>query len=121
MNLNFPNEYTLISDLNTITKTKNDSITTEIISGFNRLNNEIHLTKSSNFVEFSTENNTYVTNIEDQGISSALKAVIHDKVSVFLNKRLGVYPHQKILLSKSEVCMFKPANVLASIYTSWYR
>jgi len=101
LNISTPNDYTTISDFNEISTVIKDSITTIHFSGKNIINAEIHLTKNSNFTEIATDKVTFVSNIEDKGISSGLKAVIHDKVAYFLHDKLGDYPHEKIILSNT--------------------
>jgi len=101
LNITTPNDYTTTSDFNEVSSVKKDSTTTLQFSGKNRINSEIHITKNSNFTEIATDKVTFVSNIDDEGISSGLKAVIHDKVAYFLHDKLGDYPHEKILLSNT--------------------
>ena len=101
LKLEIPIEYNVISDLNEISSVKNDNHKIVTLSGTNRINTETHITKTSKFSEVVTKNLTITSNIDDEGIGFGLKAIIHDKVAVFLNDRLGDYPHKKILLSNA--------------------
>jgi len=96
-----PNTYTTISDYDEISSLVKDSVTTIRLLGKNRINSEVHITKNSSFSEVATDKVIFTTNIDDEGISNGLKAVIHDKIAFFLADKLGDYPHNKILLSNT--------------------
>jgi len=96
-----PEEYTIISDLDEVSSKLNNSLSTIELVGHNRINTEIHITKNTTFSEVITDKVTFTSNIEDEGIGTGLKAIIHDKVAFFLNDKLGDYPHNKILLSNT--------------------
>jgi len=96
-----PKEYTIISDFDELSSKQNDSISVIELAGYNRINSEIHITKNSSFSEVITDKVNITSNIDDEGIGSGLKAIIHDKVAFFLNNKLGDYPHNKILLSNT--------------------
>jgi len=96
-----PTEYTIISDFDEISNKQKDNINIIKLTGYNRINSEIHITKNSNFSEVVTDKVTITSNIDDEGIGANIKAIIHDKVAFFLNDKLGDYPHEKILLSNT--------------------
>lgn len=96
-----PTTHTIASDLDVASSIKTDSTRTVQFIGKNRINTETHFSINHNFNELSTDKFTYVSNIDDDGIDLAIKAVIHDKIAFFLNDNLGAYPHEKILLSEA--------------------
>lgn len=96
-----PKEYTIISDLDEVSNNQKDILKVTELKGYNRINSEIHITKNSKFSEVITDKVTITSNIDDEGIGSGLKAIIHDNVVFFLNNKLGDYPHNKILLSNT--------------------
>jgi len=101
LKITVPKKYTIISDFDEVNNKQNDSLKTIELTGFNRINTEIHITKNSKFSEVITDKVTITSNIDDEGIGSRIKAIIHDKIAYFLNDKLGNYPHNKILLSNT--------------------
>ena len=97
----YPNTHTLYTDLNSLTKHTTETTTVETISGKNRINFEIHITQNQLFSEVSTDKFTFVSNLDDKGISSAMKAVIHDKIAFYISEKLGSFPNEKLLISRS--------------------
>ena len=97
----YPDNYTLVSDFDMNYSSKQDSTITSNLSSIDKISSELHLTQKDDFTEIATDKFTYVTNIDDEGISIGLKAVIHDKVAYFLDEKLGDYPHDRILLSNT--------------------
>ncbi|MFD0962728.1 M1 family aminopeptidase [Pseudofulvibacter geojedonensis] len=100
INLTFPKSYKITSDLDIQNITSNDSISKVLLKGVNRINTELYLSKNSNFSELKTENLSYISDIDNEGIGIGLKAVIHDKIDQFLIEKLGKYPHKKLILSE---------------------
>lgn len=96
-----PLSHQIISDFDEVITQQTDSTRTAFLTGENRINTETHFSINTNFSELATEKFTYVTNIDDDGVGLAIKAVIHDKIAFFLNNHLGTYPHKKILLSNA--------------------
>jgi len=101
LRITIPKEYTVISDFDEVSNKQNDSLNVIELAGYNRINSEIHITKNTTFSEVITDKVTITSNIDDKGIGTGLKAIIHDKVAFFLNDKLGDYPHHKILLSNT--------------------
>lgn len=100
INLTFPKEYKLTSDLEIEQTNTKDRLTSVQLNGNNRINTELHLRKNSQFSELKTEHINYISDINDEGVGIGLKAVIHDKIDHFLLEKLGQYPNKKILLSE---------------------
>ncbi len=97
-----PKNYNVISDLNEIETTSVDNIKKVTLFGENRINTELHLIQNNNFSSVKTEKIIITSNIDDGGIGSGFKAVIHDKIAFFLNRKLGDYPYDKIVLSNAD-------------------
>jgi len=100
--IEYPKNYELISELNILNIEQNDSTETVILNGKDRVNSELSLLKYSNFQFTKTDYFTLNTNIEDKGVGPAEKAVIIDKVAAFIDKNLGPYPHENLLLTEIE-------------------
>ncbi|MGB0895757.1 MAG: metalloprotease [Flavobacteriaceae bacterium] len=96
-----PKTHKIFSDLDRVSSQQNGDSITVSFTGKNRINSETHFTINNNFSELATDKFTYVTNINDDGIGLAIKAIIHDKIAYFLHDHLGAYPHEKLLLSEA--------------------
>jgi hypothetical protein len=100
--IKYPRGYKLISELNTLNITQNDSTQTAVLHGKDRINSELSLLKFSNFEFIKTAHLTINTNIEDKGVTPPEKAIIIDRIAAFLNTNLGQYPHENLLLTQIE-------------------
>ncbi|MGM5470222.1 metalloprotease [Flavobacteriaceae bacterium LMO-SS05] len=100
--IEYPKNYKLVSELNLLNSTQNDSTQTAILNGTDRVSSDLSLLKSSNFKYTKTDYFTINTNIEDKGITGHEKALILDKIAAFIDKNLGSYPHDNLLLTEIE-------------------
>jgi hypothetical protein len=100
--IEFPKNYKLVSELNLLNITLNDSTQTAILNGRDRVNSELSLLKFSNFKFTKTDYFTINTNIEDKGVTAQEKALILDNIASFIVKNLGAYPHDNLLLTEIE-------------------
>ena len=100
--IKYPKNYKLISELNLLNVSPNDSTQTAILNGRDRVNSELALLKYSNFKFTRTDYFTINTNIEDKGVTEQEKALLADKIAAFLDKNLGHYPHENLLLTQIE-------------------
>ncbi|WP_431136738.1 metalloprotease [Psychroserpens mesophilus] len=100
--IRFPLGYTFISELNTIDiqQTKNEQIVT--LYGANRVNSTFVLVKFSEFKFVQTDDFNIVSNINSKGVSPEEKALITDKITRYLTQNLGSYPHERLLITKSD-------------------
>ena len=100
--IEYPKNYKLISELNLLNISQNDTTQTAILIGRDRINSELALLKYSNFKFTKTDYFTINTNIDDKGVTSQEKALIIDQIAAFLNTNLGHYPHENLLLTQIE-------------------
>ncbi len=101
LEIEVPKKYNVISDLNEVKNTSLKNNRKVQLVGNNRINTELHLTQKNNFSSVKTEKTTIISNIDDKEIGTGFKAIIHDKIAFFLDRKLGDYPHEKILLSNA--------------------
>lgn len=73
---------------------------TTILSGKNRVSSELYLTKNYRFQIFSFNELEVLTNLEDDGLAPTVKAVVLKRITDFLEKRLGPYPHEAIMVTR---------------------
>lgn len=100
--IEYPKNYKLISELDLLNITQNDSTQTAILNGKDRVNTDLSLLKYSNYNFTKTDYFTINTNIEDKGVTAQEKALILDNVAAFIEKYLGHYPHGNLLLTQIE-------------------
>ena len=100
--IEYPKTYKLISELNLLNVTQNDSTQTAILNGKDRVNSELSLLRYSNFKFTKTDYFTIYSNIEDKGVSDQEKALILDHIAEFITENLGPYPHDNLLLTEIE-------------------
>lgn len=103
ININFsiPSGYDVISDLNTTTVNSSYKAGDRIIqmSGEDRVRTRLYLRQDSTYETIETDFLSLVTNIQDRSIPDQMRAIIGDRVAQFLNKNLGPYPHEKLVVS----------------------
>ncbi|ARV08684.1 metalloprotease [Winogradskyella sp. PC-19] len=98
--LNYPKNYNLVSELNTISENENSDIKTTILKGNNRVDTYLSLSKNNTFNQVTTDDFTLVSDIYEKGLSPQSKAIITDRVTGFLMENLGEYPHERLLVSQ---------------------
>ncbi len=110
--------YTLATDYDiTLSVPKNYEVITELekknngtsyvsghyivsLKGEKRTNATIYLRQFSNFENIKTDKVEVITNIMDDKVSQVNRVLIVDKIVSYLNKELGDYPFQKLLISQ---------------------
>lgn len=100
--IKFPLGYTFISELNTIDiqQTKNEQIIK--LNGQNRINTKFILVRLSEFKFVQTDDFSIVSDINSKSITVEEKALITDKITRYISQNLGEYPHEKLLITKSD-------------------
>jgi len=99
--LSVPNPYTLISDLDTEISNSSYKVGERIaiLSGDDRVDAKILIIQEPDFESIETDHLTIVTNISDKKVVAPERALIADRISYFLNDRLGEYPHERLLVT----------------------
>ncbi|UMB60511.1 aminopeptidase [Lutibacter sp. A80] len=101
INLKVPKEFYVNTDLKSTYIIK-DSIKNYNLTGKNRFDIALNITKENNFKEYTFDDNTISTNLQSDDISENLKTSILKREFYFIQTFLGKYPHDKILLNKVE-------------------
>ncbi len=96
----FPKEYTLVTDLDTISEEINDSLKTIYLEGKQRTKAGIYVVKNSPFEVIQTDKVTVITSYKDSKVTPEIKALAIDRIVQFLDKRLGAYPFKKIIATE---------------------
>jgi hypothetical protein len=100
--ITFPLGYTFISELNTMDIQQTQKNQTIKLYGENRVNTTFVLVKFSEFKFVQTDDFSIVSDIESKNITAQEKALITDKITRYITQNLGEYPHEKLLITKSD-------------------
>lgn len=100
--ITFPLGYTFISELNTVDIQQTQQNQTIKLYGKNRVNTTFVLVKFSEFKFVQTDDFSVISDIESKNITPQEKALITDKITSYITQNLGEYPHEKLLITKSD-------------------
>jgi len=100
--IEFPLNYQLVSELNTLDIKQTPDKQTYFLHGKNRVNTHLIVTKFSNFKFVQTDNFTIYSDLSSSSIPSEEKALITDKITRFITEQLGEYPHERLLITKND-------------------
>ncbi len=99
LEIEYPNGYKLTSELDVSNKIENSEKQIITLKGKDRVSNKLFINKISNFNAIQTDDFTLISNINDEGLEVLDKVLITEKVTKFLIKNFGKYPHKKLLLT----------------------
>lgn len=98
----FPKNYGIYSELAIQDLTQGDSTQTFYFYGKDRVDSKLYLNKFPKFNFVQTDNFTVISNLENEGIMPADRAIIIDKITQFITKNLGKYPHDYLMVTDIE-------------------
>lgn len=102
VDITIPNQYTLTSELEKEIISENDSTKQLKLTGNNRTEVNLYLETKNSFYDFKMNGVQFVSNIEDNELMPEMKTVATLRIIKFLEKKLGKYPHSKILVSEND-------------------
>ncbi|MEO8773126.1 MAG: metalloprotease [Gelidibacter sp.] len=102
LKVEFPKNYGIYSELILQETKQNDSTQTFYLYGKDRVDSKLYLNKFPKFNFVQTDNFTVITNLENEGIMPSDRAIITDKITQFITKHLGKYPHNYLLVTEIE-------------------
>ncbi|WP_232817863.1 gluzincin family metallopeptidase [Winogradskyella tangerina] len=99
-----PLNYRATSELDNISIDANrqTKIQTSVFYGRNRVDTYLSLKKFPRYSFVQTDDFILISNINEKGLPSGEKAILTDKITRYLTKHLGVYPHRQLLVSNIE-------------------
>lgn len=100
--LKLPAEYKVVSALQSRDLQKNRNYKRIELTGKNQTNFKLQLLKYDYFQSFQTDFGSVVSNITDDGVKDDLKALTVDRIMKFLKRRLGDYPHKKLMVTQED-------------------
>ena len=102
LSIKIPSAYQLNSDLNEITKIKNNESTSYTLSGKNRTDFSLFIEPKSEFYSYKNGEVEVFTNLKESKLSDIQKAIVIDRIVGYVNDNIGKYPYQKITVSQAD-------------------
>ncbi|WP_461534116.1 gluzincin family metallopeptidase [Sinomicrobium sp.] len=99
---NYPEDYTLTSDLDIEKDGTVSGIHQTVLRGDNRYDVKLYLEKINSFERYSSGRLSLVTNLQSDELTSGEKAFFTDRIGSFIDDHLGPYPHQKLMVTETE-------------------
>lgn len=100
LQIRFPKNYIYNSQLDFVTSTQFDGSQLVILNGKDRVDTRLFLSKSPSFKSIQTDNFTILSNLKEEDMSTAEKAIITDNVTSFINNNLGDYPFNTLMVTE---------------------
>jgi hypothetical protein len=100
--IEFPLNYQLISELNTIDIKQYKDKQTFFLYGKDRVNTHLIISRFSEFKFVQTDDFTIYSDLSSKGIPAEEKAIITDKITRFITDNLGEYPHERLLITNND-------------------
>ncbi len=99
-----PHGYEIVSDLNKETIISSEESKNKIIQlkGNTRSEINLYIERAGAFYSFPADGLQFISNIEDNDLMPEMKIVATERILGFLQKKLGKYPFDKILVSESD-------------------
>ncbi|AJR04326.1 gluzincin family metallopeptidase [Siansivirga zeaxanthinifaciens] len=100
LNIEIPSNYFLASELEMEDTFVSNNKKIFKLKGNSRNNNKLFISQSKTFKNITSNELTFVSNIDEENLEPVETIMIKDKVSRFLIDKFGNYPHKKLLLSQ---------------------
>lgn len=101
LSITHPRNFKVTSELdfNAVTVSNNNKLQTTILSGKDRIDTYLSLNKFPPYSFVQTDDFILISDISEKGLRGATKALLTDKITRYLTKHLGEYPHKQLLVS----------------------
>ena len=101
LRITHPRNYKVSSELdfNAANSNNEDKTQTTILSGKDRIDTYLSLKKLPKYNFVQTDDFILISNISEKGLQGPAKALLTDRVTRYLTKHLGTYPHKQLLVS----------------------
>lgn len=102
--LTHPLNYRATSELDVISMNPNSETKrqTTILSGKDRVDTYLSINKFPRYGFVQTDDFILISNINEKGLPGSDKAILTDRITRYLTKNLGEYPHKQLLVSSIE-------------------
>jgi len=99
LSITHPRNYKVTSELDFNATQTNNKTQTTILSGKDRIDTYLSLHKFPPYTFVQTDDFILISNIKEKGLQDHAKALLTDKITRYLTKHLGEYPHKQLLVS----------------------
>ncbi|MBV1923903.1 MAG: metalloprotease, partial [Flavobacteriaceae bacterium] len=96
-----PKKYFVISDFDIVSETISEENKETILEGDQRMFTKIHLIQRNDFETIKTDKFDVITNLKGKKVTPTISALSIDRIVHFLDEKLGAYPFEKILITKT--------------------
>lgn len=103
MQIEYPKNYVLTSELDLVNTVQNSNSQSSILTGKSRVDSKLFLSRFPRFKTVQTDNFSIVSNIPEKNIGGTGSAIVTDRITQFITKHLGQYPHNKLLVTDIDV------------------
>ncbi|WP_298535933.1 metalloprotease [uncultured Algibacter sp.] len=100
LELEYPVNYKITSDLNISKSTQTNNKQVVKLIGKDRNTNKLFLSADSKFQNLRSDNLEIISDINSKDIEVLDKVLIMERVTEFISKNFGDYPHEKLLLTE---------------------
>jgi len=101
--IKIPNQYSITTDLNSVTKdNSNASYTTYSFEGKNRTDFNFFIEKQNSFKSYNNGALAILSDLKSKKITEIQKAIIINRVVNFANDFIGQYPYEKITVAQAD-------------------
>ncbi|MFD1602227.1 aminopeptidase [Flavobacterium artemisiae] len=98
-----PNQYTIATDLNSVSKNvSNSDFTIYSFIGNNRSDFGLYIEKQNNFRSYNNGRLEVLTDLKNKKLDEFQKAIIINRVTSFAENFIGQYPYEKITVSQAD-------------------
>ena len=101
--IKIPNNYSVTTDLNSVSKdNSNSSFSTYSFSGNNRTDFNLFIEKQNSFRSYKSGDLEVLSDLKTKKLNEIQKAIVINRVATFANEFIGKYPHEKITVSQAD-------------------
>jgi hypothetical protein len=98
-----PNQYTIATDLNSVSKNiSNSDFTIYSFNGNNRSDFGLYIEKQNNFRSYNNGRLEVLTDLKNKKLDEFQKAIIINRITSFAENFIGKYPYEKITVSQAD-------------------
>lgn len=102
LTLRTPKQYHVVSDFDWISERNSENEKITQLSGLDRTRAIVHLERIPSFETVETDKVEVITNIQEKKVNHLIRALVIDRITHFLDDRLGPYPFKKMVISDSD-------------------
>ena len=101
--IKLPNQYSVTTDLNSVSKdVSNPAFTAYSFSGNNRTDFNLFIEKQNSFRSYTTGSLEVLSDLKTKKLDEIQRAIVINRVASFANEFIGKYPHEKITVSQAD-------------------